>query len=588
MQTQTRAASRGGLHEAAQQSLKELDGKCATLTQAYHALRAEYAEASAPEEVEGAAARLDAHRATVAQQRREVTAKCDAARKLHEEITRLRKQFDATRDALEERQRLREDDEKKRADAKEAQARTEQALKGNSERIESLDTSLSPFLAACDLSAADLDRDGAGARARLLKAGEGFASAKARLMTLDDELKELAVTAARLEAEASGAAEVAGKSDASWRAAAQHHETLRAQRGALLGGEATATHRERIENRREAALAAQRSAQQALGDAVTAFATAQAGHARDTEAFTKAEVGLSAAQTAFSAQLAATGIEEARAVELLALSPEQTQSLRQQIASVAEALRIAEGAVAERRRDVVESATDTDPTPRETLAEDEAALGKQIDELSARSAALQEQLRQDDGARAKVQAFAAEIDAARATRKVWDEISEAIGSATGDKFRRFAQSVTLEHLVALANQRLALLAPRYLLERAGDPGALGLQIVDCDLGDERRSTRSLSGGERFLASLALALALAGLEGRDSFVDTLFIDEGFGALDSATLDVAIDALENLQGQGRKVGVISHVESLQQRIATKISVERRGGGLSVVRLRAAARA
>jgi exonuclease SbcC len=113
-------------------------------------------------------------------------------------------------------------------------------------------------------------------------------------------------------------------------------------------------------------------------------------------------------------------------------------------------------------------------------------------------------------------------------------------------------------------------------------GALGLQIVDRDLGDEPRSTRSLSGGERFLASLALALALAGLEGRDSFVDTLFIDEGFGALDAMTLDVAIDALENLQGQGRKVGVISHVESLQSRIATKICVERRGGGVSVVRL------
>lgn len=80
------------------------------------------------------------------------------------------------------------------------------------------------------------------------------------------------------------------------------------------------------------------------------------------------------------------------------------------------------------------------------------------------------------------------------------------------------------------------------------------------------------------------MALAGLEGRDSFVDTLFIDEGFGALDSATLDVAIDALENLQGQGRKVGVISHVESLQQRIATKIRVERRGGGVSAMSLQA----
>ncbi len=136
--------------------------------------------------------------------------------------------------------------------------------------------------------------------------------------------------------------------------------------------------------------------------------------------------------------------------------------------------------------------------------------------------------------------------------------------------------------MALANLRLAALSPRYRLERAAGEGAdLGLQIIDRELCDERRSTRSLSGGERFLASLALALALAGLEGRDSFVDTLFIDEGFGSLDATTLDVAIDALETLQGQGRKVGVISHVEQLHQRIATQIRVEKRGGGRSVVR-------
>jgi exonuclease SbcC len=116
-------------------------------------------------------------------------------------------------------------------------------------------------------------------------------------------------------------------------------------------------------------------------------------------------------------------------------------------------------------------------------------------------------------------------------------------------------------------------------------GDLGLQIIDRELCDERRSTRSLSGGERFLASLALALALASLEGRESFVDTLFIDEGFGALDASTLDIAIGALETLQGQGRKVGVISHVESLRQRIATQIRVEKRGGGKSAVRVNAA---
>ena len=164
------------------------------------------------------------------------------------------------------------------------------------------------------------------------------------------------------------------------------------------------------------------------------------------------------------------------------------------------------------------------------LAAEEKDIAGRLDELSARLGALRERGAKDDEARERATALGEELERARTNAKLWSEINEAIGSASGDKFRRFAQAATLQHLVALANQRLALLAPRYALERSGDAGSLGLQIIDRDLGDERRSTRSLSGGERFLASLALALALAGLEGRDSFVDTLFIDEGFGALE----------------------------------------------------------
>ena len=87
------------------------------------------------------------------------------------------------------------------------------------------------------------------------------------------------------------------------------------------------------------------------------------------------------------------------------------------------------------------------------------------------------------------------------------------------------------------------------------------------MGDEVRATQSLSGGERFLVSLALALALSGLEGRASFVDTLFIDEGFGSLDAETLDMAVDALETLQGRGQKVGVITHVAAMIDRIGVQ---------------------
>jgi exonuclease SbcC len=135
--------------------------------------------------------------------------------------------------------------------------------------------------------------------------------------------------------------------------------------------------------------------------------------------------------------------------------------------------------------------------------------------------------------------------------------------------------------VQLANDHLAGLGPRYQLVRGRD-AELTLHIVDRDMGGEVRATRSLSGGERFLVSLSLALALSGLEGRASFVDTLFIDEGFGSLDAETLDIAVDALETLQGRGQKVGVITHVAAMINRIAVQVRVEKRGGGRSEVRI------
>jgi exonuclease SbcC len=106
------------------------------------------------------------------------------------------------------------------------------------------------------------------------------------------------------------------------------------------------------------------------------------------------------------------------------------------------------------------------------------------------------------------------------------------------------------------------------------------------MGEEHRAIRSLSGGERFLVSLSLALSLAGLEGNEFSVDTLFIDEGFGALDSDTLDVAITALETLHGRGRKVGVITHVAAMIESIPVQVKVEKLGGGSSTVRLESVA--
>ncbi len=144
------------------------------------------------------------------------------------------------------------------------------------------------------------------------------------------------------------------------------------------------------------------------------------------------------------------------------------------------------------------------------------------------------------------------MDEAAAEYATWTDVVAAIGSANGASFRQYAQEITLEALVALANEQLGMISPRYRLARGE---ALSLHVADMDMGGEVRASRSLSGGERFLDSHGLALALSGLEGRQGSCDVLLIDEGFGSLDSGSLDVAVEALETLQGLGRKVGVVA---------------------------------
>ncbi|MGJ8693476.1 MAG: SbcC/MukB-like Walker B domain-containing protein [Thalassotalea sp.] len=154
------------------------------------------------------------------------------------------------------------------------------------------------------------------------------------------------------------------------------------------------------------------------------------------------------------------------------------------------------------------------------------------------------------------------------------QLNGLIGSADGNKFRRFAQGLTLGHLVFLANQRLMKLDGRYQLQRK-DSDALALEVIDTWQADSIRDTATLSGGESFLVSLALALALSDLVSAKTSIDSLFLDEGFGTLDNETLEIALDALDNLNASGKMIGVISHVESLKERIAVQIKVKKKSG-------------
>ncbi|MDJ0448526.1 AAA family ATPase [Methylocystis sp. JR02] len=584
-ETSAQEAATRAMHEEAARRLSAATAALEAATRDYAALFAQNLDCCAPQEIAGAGAKIAALLEELRAQRAALTKIHDTAQKLSLEIERLRKASDDKRHAIEGRKETRDEAEALARRAGEAQAGHKEELARAMEGIRLHDGSLAPFLTLCNLSTADLDRDAAGARKRLEEAGAHYRKAKEAHDSAAARLIELRPQIAAFEAETRSLADQAKAAAAEHLARAADLAKSQQARSVLLGGEATAAHRARFEEQHKTARGTHEAMREALSAADKAKAASDernAGAARDIAA---AQAALAAARAAFSEALAAAGLAEEDATRLLAFSREETAAMRLVVENAQSALHAVEATLAQRRRDLAEAeAVAPIDMARDTLAARQAELAQALDALSARLGALQERLARDDEARSRARSLSEEIAAAQANRRIWEEINAAIGSKEGDKFRRFAQSVTLEQLVALANRRLSLLSPRYRLERAGEIGSLGLQIVDHDLGDERRSTRSLSGGERFLASLALALALAGLEGRDSFVDTLFIDEGFGALDSATLDVAIDALENLQGQGRKVGVISHVESMQARIATKICVERRGGGVSAVRLRA----
>jgi len=195
---------------------------------------------------------------------------------------------------------------------------------------------------------------------------------------------------------------------------------------------------------------------------------------------------------------------------------------------------------------------------------------------------LRMRIAQDETRRVQAQAMLAAIERQQAQEQRWGKLSELIGSSDGKKFRNYAQQFTLDVLLGYANAHLNQLARRYRLERVSHNGApsLALMVRDQDMGGEVRSVNSLSGGESFLVSLALALGLASLSSNRVRVESLFIDEGFGSLDTDTLGVAMDALDALQSLGRKVGVISHVQEMTERIATKVLVRPAGGGSSAV--------
>ena len=195
--------------------------------------------------------------------------------------------------------------------------------------------------------------------------------------------------------------------------------------------------------------------------------------------------------------------------------------------------------------------------------------------------AIRQRLMSDDENRKTAGLEREKAESLRLESERWDRLYRIFGDADGKKFKKIAQGYVMAELIRNANVYLDRLSGRYVLD--SQPGSLTLTVRDMYQGGALRSVNTLSGGETFLVSLSLALGLSSLSKGSLKVNILFIDEGFGTLSSDYLNVVMESLENLhQIGGRKVGIISHVESLRERIPTQIQVVRQGTSSSHVRV------
>lgn len=267
---------------------------------------------------------------------------------------------------------------------------------------------------------------------------------------------------------------------------------------------------------------------------------------------------------------------------LLAYDDAQVSQLRQQLQHSEKAVEQAKVLLQEREQRLAEhQALHNGNLDTEALDSALASLNQQLAEGEKQCAELRARQSEDQRRQDANQAFAEQIAKAYDEWQRWARLNALIGSATGDTFRKIAQAYNLDLLVHHANVQLRQLVRRYRLKRGGS--MLGLLVMDTEMGDELRSVHSLSGGETFLVSLALALGLASMASSTLKIESLFIDEGFGSLDPESLQLAMDALDGLQAQGRKVAVISHVQEMHERIPVQIQVKRQGNGLSTLEVK-----
>jgi exonuclease SbcC len=357
---------------------------------------------------------------------------------------------------------------------------------------------------------------------------------------------------------------------------------LRKDRSGLLAGRPLAEVKRALTEARQRAEALVERATIARQEAKMRLSAAEQEQVTRGEAAQRCADRAAVAATALAAAAAERGVAVDEARRRLSQDEGWLEQEEKALATLETTLRDAGLLVAERKRLRAEHAGEGLPaeSPEEAriiMAE----TGERLERERGALAALRARLDADSRNRERLAAGLAAFEEQKARHALWATMSQLVGSANGHKLRNFAQSLSLDMLLRHANGYLEELARRYRLERVAGAD-LEIQVVDREMGDERRGVHSLSGGEMFLVSLALALGLSSMAAGKAGggIGTLFIDEGFGTLDPDSLDVALSCLEALQASGRQVGVISHVPALMDRIGVRVCVTPRGGGRSAV--------
>ncbi|MGY2261877.1 AAA family ATPase [Pseudomonas sp. SDO55104_S430] len=418
-----------------------------------------------------------------------------------------------------------------------------------------------------------LDRQISERLAQLEQQKEELAEQQQRQQTLDKEQDRQLARVQQLQA-----------AEQQFTALAEQQQASQQTLGQLLGEHASAEQwQQQLERDVDSARNAESTTAQSLQDVVTqrvqisAELKAQQERQQALEGEAVELAGKIADWRAGHPELDDGGLED-----LLQVDDAQVSELRQRLQNSEKAIEQASVLVQERDKRLQEhQAQHNGNLDAEQLATALTDLQQQCVVSEQACAELRAEQAEDQRRQNANQALAQQIAEAYAEYQRWARLNALIGSATGDTFRKIAQAYNLDLLVHHANVQLRQLVRRYRLKRGGS--MLGLLVMDTEMGDELRSVHSLSGGETFLVSLALALGLASMASSTLKIESLFIDEGFGSLDPESLQLAMDALDGLQAQGRKVAVISHVQEMHERIPVQIQVQRQGNGLSTLEVK-----